>query len=65
MQYSFQQVAYGVQAGISQTNLDSEESTQTAAKFCRGKEKDAKIETGRKRVGGAEETFVPTEEKSC
>ena len=38
---------------------------QTAAEFCRGKEKDAKTETGGKRVSGVKETFAPAEEKSC
>ena len=51
--------------GILQTNLGFEKSKEASSEFCRGKEKDSKIKTGGKRVGGAEETTVPTKEKSC
>ena len=49
---------------MNSANLDSEKSAESAAEFGRGKKKDAETETGGKRVGGVEETFAPTEEKS-
>ena len=41
-----------------------EKSKEASSEFCRGKEKDSKIKTGRKRVGGAEETTCLLKKKA-
>ena len=44
--------------------MDFAESKKAASEFCRGQKNDAKTETGGKRVSGAEETSLPTQEKA-